>query len=129
MSAMEYTITPVCSGVSSVIRPKCAFTTLLPYKNGISPLGLIQILCCHQVHYQQQWPRSCFHPHSYLCVLCQMIQCSNVQGELAGLGELAKAYTQRSKVITTNITSHPHHRFTIPMLILHAPLSMYKHPT
>lgn len=35
--------TPWCSGVSSVTRPRCAFKTWLPYKYGISPLGLIQI--------------------------------------------------------------------------------------
>lgn len=36
------TTTPWCSGVSSVIRPRCAFTTWLPYRNGISPFDLIQ---------------------------------------------------------------------------------------
>lgn len=44
-SDIEKMTTPVCSGVSSVILPKCAFTIWLPYKKGISPLGLIQILC------------------------------------------------------------------------------------
>lgn len=35
------TTTPWCSGVSSVILPKCALTTWLPYRNGSSPAGLI----------------------------------------------------------------------------------------
>jgi hypothetical protein len=42
ISAILKTTTPWCSGVSSVILPKCALTTWLPYKNGISPLGFIQ---------------------------------------------------------------------------------------
>jgi len=43
VSFILYTTTPWCSGVSSVIRPRCAFKTWFPYKNGISPLGFIQI--------------------------------------------------------------------------------------
>jgi hypothetical protein len=39
-SAMLNTTTPWCSGVSSVILPKCAFKTWLPYKKGNSPDGL-----------------------------------------------------------------------------------------
>lgn len=38
---MLRTTTPACSGVSSVMRPRCALTTWLPYRNGSSPLGLI----------------------------------------------------------------------------------------
>lgn len=36
---MLKTTTPWCSGVSSVILPRCAFKTWLPYKNGSSPEG------------------------------------------------------------------------------------------
>ena len=53
-SAMLYTTTPWCSGTSSVILPRCALTTWLPYRNGSSPAGLIhtcalatRIKCCH----------------------------------------------------------------------------------
>lgn len=42
VSFMLYTTTPWCSGVSSVIRPRCALSTWLPYRKGISPFGLIQ---------------------------------------------------------------------------------------
>lgn len=42
-SAMLKTTTPWCSGVSSVMRPRCALTMWLPYRNGSSPAGLIQI--------------------------------------------------------------------------------------
>lgn len=41
MSFILKITTPWCSGVSSVILPKCAFTTWFPYKKGISPLGFI----------------------------------------------------------------------------------------
>jgi hypothetical protein len=40
-SLMLKITTPWCSGVSSVMRPRCALTTWLPYRKGISPLGLI----------------------------------------------------------------------------------------
>lgn len=41
MSFMLNTTTPWCSGVSSVIRPRCALRTWFPYKKGISPFGFI----------------------------------------------------------------------------------------
>lgn len=40
------TTTPWCSGVSSVILPRCAFTTWFPYRKGISPFGFIHTWYC-----------------------------------------------------------------------------------
>lgn len=44
VSSMARMTTPECSGQSSLHLPTCAFTTLPPYKNGISPFGLIHNL-------------------------------------------------------------------------------------
>lgn len=49
MSFILNTTTPWCSGVSSVIRPRCALRTWFPYKKGISPFGFIQT--CRQYRY------------------------------------------------------------------------------
>lgn len=56
ISAMLKITTPWCSGVSSVIRPRCAFTTWLPYRKGISPLGLIQTCDVLQRHLKWDIP-------------------------------------------------------------------------
>lgn len=82
---MLKTTTPWCSGVSSVILPKCAFTTWFPYKNGISPFGLIHIwrsqsyptnsryrdvLCTLHIarHSPKQW---CAAWTCHFCWICQ----------------------------------------------------------
>ena len=44
VSSMARMTTPECSGQSSLHRPTCAFTTLPPYRKGISPFGLIHNL-------------------------------------------------------------------------------------
>lgn len=116
---MEKMTTPVCSGVSSVILPKCALTIWLPYKKGISPLGLIQILCCnHLKKFQLEKIIHRSRPFRkkkggiYLCILCQVIKSGNVKCKFTCLCEFTETYTHGTKLITSNTDCHAHHRFT-----------------
>lgn len=49
---------------------------------------------------------------SYLGVLSQIVQCSDVEGKLARLCKLAETDTEGSELLSTDADSHSHHAFT-----------------
>lgn len=94
------TTTPWCSGVSSVIRPRCALTTWLPYKKGISPLGLIHTYAQRQlIKITTNIVKAAYFIFG---ILCNVIKCCYVQLEFTTLAEFSKACPEADEVRTSH---------------------------
>lgn len=127
-SLIEYTTTPWCFGVFSVIRPRPALVTWFPYKNCCSADVFNQTLylvvtqkktnmnwlvsnefnfhLVYQKDWDWLWPTSMsmlIQSWNLLCIRCQVVECCDIKLEFVGLWEFAHATAHVDESVSSEI--------------------------